>query len=489
MRVFIGGLATETNTFSPIPTAARAFAETMLLRGDATRHAPAVFSLPLHIWRRRSESLRYDVIEGLCAAAEAGGVTARVAYEQLRDELLDNILSAGPLDMVLLSMHGAMVAHGYLDCEGDMLQRIRSLVGNQTTIGVELDPHCNVTPAMTGAADILICYKENPHTDIDRAAEEVFSLCCRVAADEIRPVIEIFDCRMVAAWRTTDEPMASFVAGMRELEGRDGILSVSFIHNFAWNDTPHKTACVMVTADGDRAKARQLATELGGAIWSMRERTARKYMSIEETLRRVHGATRHPVVLADVCDNPGGGAPGDATYLLRAAMIWGIPSIAAGFYYDPSAVQFCIDAGRGATLDLRIGGKMCRYSGEPIDLTVTVRSIAENATQSFGDAQVGMGDAVWVEAQGALGLDIVLISRRVQTFHPDGFTKLGVELASKEIILVKSSQHYRAGFAAIAGAMLDVHAGGLLSLDYRGIPYRNFSGRYWPDVDDPFETT
>ena len=177
LRTFIACLGTETNTFSPMPTGWQTFEESMLFHGDATQHTPQLFSEPLHVWRRRTEELQGTVTESIAAFAQPSGTTVRPVYESLRGELLADLRAAGEVDIVLLTMHGAMVAEGYDDCEGDILRRVRDLVGEDTIIGVELDLHCSITQEMTTHANVIVTFKEYPHIDGGLRAEELFSLC------------------------------------------------------------------------------------------------------------------------------------------------------------------------------------------------------------------------------------------------------------------------------------------------------------------------
>ena len=232
MRVFIACLGTETNTFSSLPTGEQTYRETSLFDGDATRHAPTPFSKPLHIWRARAEEEGHEVVEGLCAFAQPAGRTIRRVYEDYRDRILAQAEAALPLDLVLVNMHGAMVAEGYDDCEGDLLARLREVIGPDTVLGGELDLHCHITPLMLESATALITYKEYPHVDIDARAEDLFRLCHDAAQGRTRPVMAAHDCRMISMWRTTGERMQDFVAGMKAQEGRDGVLAVSFGHGF-----------------------------------------------------------------------------------------------------------------------------------------------------------------------------------------------------------------------------------------------------------------
>ncbi len=487
MKVFIACLGTETNTFSPIPTGLRTFEETMLYRGDATRHTANLFSAPLHAWRELAEAEGGQVIESLAAFAQPAGPTVQGLYEAFRDEILADLGAALPVDMVLFSLHGAMVAGGYDDCEGDLLGRTRALVGPKVAIGAEFDLHCSITPAITASADAIVTFKEYPHIDSRERGEELYRLCRDRVRGTTKPVIASHDCRMISTWRTPIEPMASFVQHMKDLEGSDGILSVSFAHGFPWGDVAHASAKTIVVADGDVDKAAALAAELGDKIWAMRHETAPPLISLEAALDEAQAASAAaagPVVLADDADNAGGGAPSDATFVLEGLLARGLSNVASGLYWDPTAVRFCQEAGEGASLDLRIGGKCCRESGRPVDLTVTVKRIVEGATQPFGQVVMPIGDAVWVQADN--GLDLVLNTLRTQVFHPDAFSQMGIALEEKAMVVVKSSQHFYAGFAPIAAKIIYIAGEGTLNSDYATIPYVKFTDAFWPRVADPF---
>ncbi|MFN4312163.1 MAG: M81 family metallopeptidase [Ferrovibrio sp.] len=485
MKVFIACLGTETNTFSPLPTGEQGFREWMLYRGDATRRPENLFSAPLHVWRRAAEAQQAEVVESLSAFAQPAGITVRKVYEGFREEILADLKAAMPVDMVLLSLHGAMVADGYDDCEGDLLEKIRTIVGPMAAVGAELDLHCSITEKMLVSADALITFKEYPHVDSKERARELYDILLAKLQGAAQPVMAVYDTRMINLWRTPVEPMASFVREMQACEGKDGILSVSFAHGFPMQDVPDATAKMVVVANGDVAKAQAVAERLGRRIWDMRDQTATRNLSIDEALDRATAATaRRPVVLADVTDNPGGGAAGDATFILRRIIERDIRGVASGLYWDPMAVRFCCDAGEGASFDLRMGGKCGPASGDPLDLVVTVKKIIRDGMQPALSGAVPIGDAVWVQTQGER--DLVLISNRTQTFHPDAFAQFGIDIASKAIIVVKSTQHFYAGFAPMAGEILHVQAPGAMRSDFADIPFQKVRGPYWPRVADPF---
>jgi len=271
---------------------------------------------------------------------------------------------------------------------------------------------------------------------------------------------------------------------MQDLEGKDGILSVSFAHGFPWGDVPYGTARMMVVADGDETKAEALAKKLGREIFDLRHETAPVMTPYKEALAKAAGAASGPVVVADVADNAGGGAPSDSTFLLQEILDQGLTDNVSGLYCDPGAVRLCKEAGEGSSLNLRIGGKLCRESGAPIDIDVKVMRLIENASQSFGDVKSPIGDAVWLQAAG--NVNIVLNTIRGQTFNPDAFTQFGIDLSVLKIVIPKSSQHFYAGFAPIASDVIYATSPGCLNVEFGTIPFKNLNSAFWPNVEDPF---
>ncbi|MEZ5727057.1 MAG: M81 family metallopeptidase [Burkholderiaceae bacterium] len=481
MKVMIAGLATETNTFSPIPTGRRSFEETFLSR-EATRLPPNLFSAPLHEWRRAAEARGWDVVEGLSAFAQPAGTTLRATYESLRDEILADVRAQRP-DILLLSMHGAMIAEGYDDCEGDTLAHARTILGPDAVIGLEIDPHAHLTELMLANANLIVCYKEYPHIDSPQRARELFAMAADAAEGRTKPVMRDYDCRMLTVYQTPIEPMRGFVDAMQAREGRDGILSLSLAHGFPWGDSPRLGTRMLAIADGDAARAETVAAEFGSRLWALREQLRVQWPSIDDSLDKVRGAKRFPLVLADTADNAGGGAPADSSYVLRAVLDRGMRDVAIGIFWDPMVVRTCVEVGVGATLDLRLGGKVGPMSGDPVDLRATVRGIRHDMTQMMGETEMPMGTGVWLEADG---VHLVLSDHRTQAFHPSAFTDLGVPLAQMKAIVAKSTNHFRAGFAPIAAEIIHMASPGALSMDFGTIAYAKARTDFWPVLEDPF---
>src|SRR5271168_863508 len=215
MRIFTASLATETNTFSPIPTDRASFEMAFYARPGQHPDTPTLCSAPIVALRRRAKLEGFTLIEGTAALAQPGGLLQRKAYEDLRDEILDQLRAALPVDGVILGLHGAMVAQGYDDCEGDLLERVRAIVGPTVVVAAELDPHSHLTRKRVANADILAAFLEYPHTDFLDRAEHVVDLALRAVRGEIRPVMAAFDCRMIDIFPTSREPMRGFVDRLR----------------------------------------------------------------------------------------------------------------------------------------------------------------------------------------------------------------------------------------------------------------------------------
>jgi len=478
MRVFSGGIATETNTFAPMPTGMATFRDRGYYPAGTHPDRMFYFAGPLWAARLRGKEKGWDLVEGLSAGAQPSGTTTRACYEALREELLADLRKALPVDMVVLGLHGAMVAEGYDDCEGDLLQRVREIVGPGVVVGAELDPHCHLTTEMVESADLLIAYKEYPHTDVLERALELVDLCAARVAKRVRPVAAMVDCEMIATVHTSREPARSFVDRLQAMEGKDGVLSISIAHGFGWGDVPEMGTKVLVYTDGDEADAKALARRLADELIAMRDRLAPPNPTIDAALDEALAVDGGTVVISDGADNPGGGAASDATFFLRRIVERGIRDVAIGPFWDTIAARIAIEAGEGARLPLRIGGKVSPLSGDPIDLDCTVKAIRlEHVQTGLSNTRVDMGDSVLVESNG---VEILLCSLRNQAMGTDLFTGIGCDLASKRIVVVKSSQHFHASYSKISSRVIYAAAPGAVTLDLRTLPYRKVRRPKWP---------
>lgn len=478
MKIFSASLATETNTFSPIPTGMAAYKARGFYPAGTHPDRMQLFSGPLWAARQRAQGRDWTLIEGLTAGATPAGTTTRVAYETLRDQVLDDLRNAGPVDIALFGLHGAMVADGYDDCEGDLVSRARAIVGPDTVIGVELDPHCHMTKLKTESADFVVCFKEYPHTDILDRAYDLVDLCVAKAEKRIKPTLAVYDCNMISIMHTSRAPMRGFVDKLLAMEGHDGILSISIAHGFPWGDVPDMGSKVLVYTDDNAAQAAELAEKLGQEIIGFRDELAPVYPAPDAALDQALAHGDFPVVLADSADNAGGGAPSDSNFILQRILERGVTGVAVGPYWDPVAVSLCFEAGLGAQMNLRVGGKVAPVSGDPLDLSCRVVALTRQAEMTgLAGTPAQLGDVAVVETQG---VTLVITTVRNQAMGADLFTQFGLDLSALKLIVVKSSQHFYASFSKIAKKVIYVETPGAITQDYKSLPYVKARRDIWP---------
>ena len=484
-RVFVGSLATETNTFSPLRTDLQDFKDSFYAPPGEHPDSPTLCSAVFPVARKVATEYNWTLIEGTACWAEPGGVLNQASWEFLRDQLLSELQSALPVDIVLLGLHGAMVAQDCLDCEGELLQAVRELVGHDVLVGVTFDPHSHLSQKRIDNADLITVFKEFPHTDFVSTAVDLIKLVHRVSNGEVSPCIACFDCKMIEVLPTSREPMRGFVDRIKALEGKNGVLSISVIHGFMAGDVPDLGTKLLVTTHASSDQGMSLAKELGMELYSFRGKTRPEFLAPDVALEQAVRAQTTPVVIADVWDNPGGGVAGDSTIILRKMIDQKLTNAAVATIWDPIAVRTCLSAGIGARLHLRFGGKMSANGGEPIDADVVVRNTVRNASQQFCGSVVPMGDSAWIELGG---ISIILNTVRSQVFDPSVFSAMGIDPLSKALLVVKSTNHFYAAFSEIAETVLYAAVDGPYPNDPVTTPYINLSRAIWPRVDNPHGT-
>ncbi len=470
LRVFCATLFNETNTFSALPTGLADF-EPMTLAAPGSASFEAAFAPVLEAGGQ--------VVGTFHRAAPSGGPVTRQAYAELRRELLADLEACLPVNLVILVLHGAMVADGELDCEGDVLQACRALVGAQVPIVATLDPHAHLSPAMLANANLLLAYKEYPHTDEAQTLGRAVQLGLRLARGGAKAVSCALPLNRIGIYHTQREPMRGIVAWMQEQERDEAVLAVSLIHGFPWGDTPHMGTQALVATDGRPDRAEHIAHALAQRVAAAGDDTWTRPLPLPHALDQAL-AIQGPVVLAESADNPGGGAPGDATHLLHELLRRGVRA-AFGPLWDPVTVSMAVAAGPGAQLRLRIGGKLSSFSGAPVDGDALVLAVSPRLqTAGVGGYGVNYGAAAAIRIDR---VDIVLSSVREQALHPEMFSRMAIDLTGMQVVAVKSSQHFWAGFSAVSEHILYADSPGALSADWARLAYRHAKLR--PGTEDP----
>jgi len=483
LRIFTAAFATETNTFSPICIDRRAFEASLYAPPGMHPETPTLCSAPITVGRRVAAQKGWDLIEGTAAWADPAGLVNRRTYEDLRDEILGQLRAAMPVDAVVLGLHGAMVADGYEDTEGDLLSRVREIVGPDILVCAELDPHSHLTEKRVAAADFFVYFKEFPHTDFVDRAEDLWRIAVDTLEGRVKPAMSVFDCRMIDVFPTSREPMRSFVDKIMAMEKSDAdILSISVIHGFMAGDVPEMGTKLLVVTNSKPDKGSAIARALGLELFSKRGTFIMPQIDEKQAVSQAMAATSGPVVIADLWDNPGGGTAGDATVILRELLDRGATDTAIGTIWDPMAVQICMAAGEGAEIPLRFGAKSAPGTGNPIDGLVKIISLVASAEMRFGESFAPFGDAAHIQLDG---IDIILNSTRAQSFDPSLFSVMSIDPTLKKILVIKSTNHFYASFSRIASEILYCSAGTPYPNNPARTPYRRARKDIWPMVADP----
>jgi microcystin degradation protein MlrC len=486
VRIFTAALATETNTFSPICIDRRAFEESLYAAPGQHPETPTLCTAPITVGRKVCARKGWTLIEGTATWADPAGLINRQTFESLRDEILDQLMAAMPVNAVVLGLHGAMVADGYIDPEGDLLTRIREIIGPDILLCAELDPHSHLTAKRVAATDFFVVFKEFPHTDFVDRAEDLWAIAVDTLEGRVKPIMSVFDCRMIDVFPTSREPMRGFVDRLMAIEKEDSdVLSLSVIHGFMAGDVPEMGTKTIAVTNAKPDKGAALARELGLDLFSKRGTFMMPQIDEREAVARAAAFPKGPVVLADMWDNPGGGTAGDATVVLAEILAQGITNVAVGMIWDPIAVQICMAAGEGAEIPLRFGAKSAPGTGNPIDGLVKVIKVVPNAEMRFGESVAPFGDAAHIHLNG---IDIILSSVRVQSYDPSLFTALGIDPTQKHILVIKSTNHFYAAFSKIASEILYCSAGTPYPNNPAKTAYRRVRQDIWPIMANPHDT-
>jgi microcystin degradation protein MlrC len=452
MKVFCSTLIHETSRQSPIPTDLDSFREAFLYvptSGEGSHWCAQ--NLDGVDWTEILKEQGHEAAYGLLAGAQPSRPISSKTWKYLLNEIRASLRAAMPVDFVALSLHGAQVAEDVDDCAGEVLATIRVLVGPDIPVGAVLDLHGNMSERMMENADILLSCLEYPHVDTPDRARQLVELLATQARGKIRSTMARRRVPMLGTYYTTRSPMREFVDWAKSFEDRVNILAVSVTHGFPKADVADCMAQVIVCADGDPAGARRVADEIADRYFSLRDAINPSPLSSDAAVTEALKARSGPVVIADIADNPGGGAGGDSTHLLRALLRAGARDCALGMIWDPVAADFAAKAGIGARLPLRIGGKTGAAAGTPVDFVAQVIDASDNAAQQAQGMTAPLGRAALVEANG---IKVVLNSVRQQVFDPACFETLGVVLSACRIVVVKSRQHFYERFGTIASRVI-----------------------------------
>jgi microcystin degradation protein MlrC len=481
-RIAIGEIAHETNTFCAEPTPIEPFKRYMWQHGEEIVAAHAGNRSYVGGMLDKAAELGLTAVPVFCTSTQPSGTITAEAYREMLGELIGGIERIMPIDAVCLSLHGAGVAEGVDDLEGDLLAHVRRLVGPEVPIAVSLDLHGNITQAMVDNADGLFGTNFYPHTDSYERGAEAVAFLDRLLRREIRPVMHLETLPMLIPTYSTDLEPGKRLNGLTwEWEARPDILDCTIFHGFPYTDVPAVGMSVLAIADGDAGLARRAARDVARAVWEAREEYVPTSLTPQEAIAAALAVGEGPVVINDTSDNPGGGSPGDSTHLLRAMLDAGLEDACYAFIYDRATAAHAHDAGVGATIRVRLGGKTDDLHGAPIEAEAYVKCLTDGRFRLT--TPMGRGMAVNFGPMARLrigGIDVLVGSERSQVLDDEVFLLHGIDVRRYRIVALKSSAHFRAGFTGLARAIVTADAPGATTLRLENFTHHRIRRPIWP---------
>ena len=490
LRAVVAMMEHETNTFSPVPTPLARFGTPEVPTGPEVYRQFKGTGTGIGAFLDVAEAEGMEIVTPIAGNAAPSGAVEKHAYDTLCDAIVEAV-QAG-CDVCFLDLHGAMVAETTPDGEGTLLARIRTLAPD-LPIAVSLDLHANLTDEIVDNCTALVGYKTYPHIDMYEAGEHAGRIVVRALKGEIEPVMA-WGMRPILAQTLRmghdDRPMGPLLEMAREAE-RQGLLGASVFGGFPLADIWHAGLSVVTVADRDRAAAQTACEKLLAAAWEEREQFVFESEPLADTITRAKRAEEGPVILLDHADNSASGGTQDTVAVLREVLDQGLEDVAMFGLCDPQAVAEMERAGVGATLTLKLGGKVdmptIGRKGEPLEITGKVRAITDGEfviTVPMGRGTITNMGRTAVFDTGRV--QVVVCSLHTEPYDLGCFRSVGIEPTAKRYVILKSRIHYRAGFRAIAKQELACDGVGVTSSDNALFDFKAVRRPIYPlDPDTP----
>lgn len=491
MKIFVAGFQHETNTFAPTPADWPAFeagsAYPVARRGAAMLELMAPGSLPIGGFIRAAHRRGHRLLPSLWAGAAPSAHVTREAFERICAEIVEDA-SQGGFDAIYLDLHGAAVAEHADDAEGELMQRLRAVVGPAMPLVASLDLHANVTARMATMASAMVAFRTYPHVDMATTGERALTLLQTLHAGTplAQHRLRVPFLLPLNAQCTLLEPAAGVMQHLHALEAQHGVV-LSFAMGFPAADFDECGPLVFGYGADARA-TRTAVTALHDAVMQRRGAWGMDLLSPAAAVRKAlvladqPGAAGGPVVIADTQDNPGAGGDANTTGMLHALIDahagrqW--PGrVALGLLCDPEAAGAAHAAGVGHTLQLQLGRQVPTFDGSVSDPPVRgrfrVAAVSDGVVPLHGPMTAGstlrLGLSACVEVDG---IRVLLVSAKSQMLDLDLYRFLGIEPAAMKVLVNKSSVHFRAAFGPIASHILVAKAAGPMAADPADLPWR-----------------
>lgn len=491
MRIAIGSLMQESNTFNPVPTQLGAFEADYLWRGQELLERFRGKRVEVAGFLDTLDEAEVEVVPLLAAHACSGGPVLHHVFVQLRDELLERCRAAGPLDGILLALHGAMVTDQEPDAEGALLETLASELPG-VPVAASLDLHAHVTPRMVANANVLVGYRTYPHVDMYETGRRTAQLLIETLEGRVRPVMALSKRQMVLSpvnARTDSQPLAALSQRAEQLERTPEILAASLFPVQPWLDVPDLGFSALVVANDFAgsdcvAKAEGASESLAEQAWEHRAEFEPELLTLEAALDRARSSTARPVVIGDAGDAPSCGASGDNPSVLQALLGSGFEHFNGQVLLtlcDPDAVKLASATGIRSEVELRLGHGVTRQAAAPAKLRATVTALRDAPLELEGPGAFGMPlnpGPMCLVTTGALHL--VLLSMPVMEWDPALYRSMGLDPSAAAIVFVKSPSHFRAAYSPIAGELLIADTPGASRCNMRELRFSRVGRPLYP---------
>jgi len=484
-RVLVANLAQETCSFVTSRHTLDDFRRYYLYTGEEMLDKLRGGGMEVAGIIRAADEAGVELVPTLATYGGTGGPVATAAYTQLRDDILAEARRhVGRVDGAILALHGAMLTEDLDDPEGDLIARLRDILGPAKPIVCSLDLHAHVTDRMVEQATAFVAYHTHPHMDIADTGYRAMRLLARVLRGEVRPVMAHRKLRMLAQpeqHNTSRPPMGPIMQSVLAAEQEPGMLAAAIFPVQPWLDIPDLGLSVVTVADGNPDLARAKAAMLGEMAWRARREFLRDRTPVSEALRIARETAGGPIVVADSSDGTASGAEGDSTVLLRALLESPVPGPCLLLITDPEAAARCAEAGVGREITLEVGGKLAPAFFQPVRVTGTVRTLSDGRFQMKPPAVPANRGLTAVLQVGEVF--IVLSRKPVYTWDEECYRSVGLFPREAKLVQVKSPGGFRPVYEPFAKAIIELDAPGPSDSNLRRLPFKRVTRPLFP-LDD-----
>lgn len=503
-RVAAAQIAHETNVFSAVPTNYAAFEASGIHVGHEAIETGRDTNTEFGGFITGAAAHGFNLVPLLAVWATPSGMVTADAIERLTGMLVDGLraaMASGPLDGVLLALHGAMVTEIDDDGEGHLLQAVRDEIGPDVPIVATLDLHANISLRMVALADVLIGYDTYPHVDMAERAEEACAVLARLLRHESRPTAALRKPPLLPTSQrmtTGRMPMRALFERAHAIEEDPRVINVTIAGGFPPSDTADAGFGILVTTDDAPELAAELADALAAEAWSLRDgflggvSTFAHAAELIEALDQSNELGMHvggPLVLVDIADNPWTGGPGDSAELVRFLFAQRVHGAAVALVKDPQVVRTAMTAGPGGRIAVELGGKIDRLHGESLPVRAHVKLLSDGRYVNDGPMMAGLavdlGPTALLLCEPASGraappVEVLVTTRAETPIDLNVFRSHGIEPSRRRVIGLKGKGHFRAAYEPIARRVVLVEGPGITGADLSRLTFRNVRRPIWP---------